>query len=376
MAGLYIHIPFCRQACRYCDFYFTVSLKYLDQYISSLIGELTSRKGTSAKEEISTVYFGGGTPSVLSAEQLLAIMQGIENSYNLKPGAEITLEANPDDLNEGYLKFLRKAGFNRLSIGVQSFQESQLEIMRRSHNAVQAVESLKMAGEAGFNNISIDLIYGLPGLSLQEWEENILKAMEQPVQHISAYHLIYEPGTVFYHWRRRGSLIELSEQASIDQYYLLRKVTAERGFEHYEISNFAREGFRSVHNSTYWKGLPYLGFGPSAHSYDGHSRRWNISSLKKYIERTERGEPYYETEILTAKDKYHDYLITSLRTVEGVNIKYVRQTFGTAMAEDLLQRAQSYIESNDLIVGKEEILMMTPEGWLKSDLIIGDLMIA
>jgi oxygen-independent coproporphyrinogen-3 oxidase len=375
MAGLYIHVPFCRQACRYCDFYFIVSLKYRDEYVSALLKELAQRSKQPMAEEISTIYLGGGTPSVLSKEQLQKIMEGVHHDYSVMESAEITLEANPDDLTVDYLRFIKEIGFNRLSVGVQSFHAKDLELMRRSHNEQQARECLERAHSEGFNNISMDLIYGLPGLSISGWEKNLRITMEQPVTHISAYHLTYEPGTVFYHWKKKGRLAELPEQTSIDQYDALRRIALAEGFEHYEISNFARKGFRSKHNSNYWTGQHYMGFGPSAHSYNGKERSWNISSLKQYLEKMERGEVVFESEALSTRDKYHEYLLTSLRTAQGADTEYIRKNFGISFEQDLLGKAAVFIDKEELVL-INGILRMTPGGWLKSDLIIEKLMLS
>ncbi|MEX0982264.1 MAG: radical SAM family heme chaperone HemW [Bacteroidales bacterium] len=374
MAGLYIHVPFCRQACRYCDFYFTVSLKYRDEFVNALLKEISYRKNYIFRDTISTIYLGGGTPSVLSKKQLDRIMGRVIRDYSIDGDAEITIEANPDDLTGESIDFLRGEGFNRLSIGIQSFQEKNLELMRRSHNAKQAKECIGLAQSKGFENISIDLIYGLPGLSLSEWEETVGIAMEQPITHISAYHLTYEPGTVFHHWKKKGRLNEVPEQISIDQYYSLRKLTGEAGFEHYEISNFALEGFRSKHNSTYWTGKKYLGLGPSAHSFNGKERCWNVSSLKQYIEKVNSGEKFTESEILTTKDSYHDYLLTSLRTSDGADTEYIHNHFGEKILTHLIGSAKPFIESEDIILEKG-ILRMTPGGWLRSDQVIEALML-
>jgi oxygen-independent coproporphyrinogen III oxidase len=375
MAGLYIHVPFCRQACRYCDFYFTVSLKYRDEYISALLKELAQRSKQPGAGEMSTIYLGGGTPSVLSKEQLQKIMKQIHHDYSVMESAEITIEANPDDLTIEYLHFLKNTGFNRLSVGVQSFHAKDLDLMRRSHNEKQARECLEQAYNVGFNNISMDLIYGLPGLSLSGWEENLRITMEQPVTHISAYHLTYEPDTVFNHWKKMGRIAELPEQTSIDMYYALRKISGTKGFEHYEISNFAREGFRSRHNSNYWTGKHYLGFGPSAHSFNGKERLWNVSSLKQYLDKMERGVDVFELEVLSPRDKYHDYLLTSLRTAEGAELGLIKKYFGVTFEQDLMGKSQIFIKRGELVL-KNGVLRMTPEGWLKSDLIIEKLMLS
>lgn len=375
MAGIYVHVPFCRQACRYCDFYFTVSLQYRDAYIDALVGEirLAGASGFMAKE-LDTVYLGGGTPSVLSENHLDRILREIHHQYTLKPDAEITLEANPDDLQPGVPERLREQGLNRLSIGIQSFREKDLALMRRSHTVQQAHACLERSEKAGFKNISIDLMYGLPGLSVSAWEKNIRTALQSPVHHLSAYHLTYEPGTVFYHWRKKGRLQEITEQVSVDQYYLLREITDSGGYEHYEISNFAKPGFRSKHNTGYWNGRHYTGFGPSAHSFNGLLRRWNISSLKEYIVKSERGEACYTEEQLTTQDRYHDRLITALRTAEGVDLDQVRKQFGEVYAEGLVQKAEKFMKTGDLEKVGNQVLRMTPGGWLKSDMVISELM--
>lgn len=374
MAGIYIHVPFCRQACRYCDFYFTVSLKYRDAYVDALLRELADRAGESTGSDVSTVYLGGGTPSVLTGEQLGMIMVRVRELFHIDPAAEVTIEANPDDLDDARLAMLRMTGFNRLSIGVQSFHAHHLELMRRSHNAGQATDAIRRSAVHGFDNINMDLIYGLPGLTSAEWEQNVLTAMELPVQHISAYHLTYEAGTVFDHWRKKGRIQELPEAASIAQYKMLRQITAAHGFEHYEISNFALPGYRSAHNSSYWSGTTYIGFGPSAHSYNGTLRRWNIASLQRYIESTQSGGTAFENEILTATDRFHDYLITALRTMEGADVALIREQFGDTIADQLLQRAAPFTGTNEMKTEGGR-LKMTPEGWLRSDLVIQELML-
>lgn len=402
MAGIYIHVPFCRQACRYCDFYFTVSLKYRDDYVDALLRELSSRAVELGQQEVSTVYLGGGTPSVLTATHLARIMNRLRQLYKVQAYAEVTLEANPDDLDDARLEMLRNQGFNRLSIGVQSFFSHHLELMRRSHNAEQASSAIKRAAEHGFENINMDLIYGLPGLTLEEWEENVRRTMDLPVQHISAYHLTYESGTVFDHWRKKGRIRELPEESSIKQYNMLRKITGEHGFEHYEISNFALPGYRSAHNSSYWSGAPYVGFGPSAHSYNGRERRWNVASLKQYIASAGTDLPGFEKETLTDRDRYHDYLITALRTSEGADLQKIRDLFGEAMVDELKKKAAPFIVSGELVIeggglrklngGQSEdttaseqamseperagsMLKMTPGGWLRSDLVTEQLML-
>jgi len=348
-------------------------LKYRDVYFETLVHELEERKNYLKNEKITTIYLGGGTPSVLSEKHLAKLLEIIHKNYLISSNPEITIEANPDDLSAGYIKGLIKMGFNRISIGIQSFIQRDLELMRRSHSASQAVLSIECARQYGFNNINVDLIYGLPNLSLTDWEQNISRASGLPIEHISAYHLSYESGTVFHHWKKQGKIDEVSEEHSINQFKLLKEITANHGFEHYEISNFAKKGYRSKHNYNYWKGINYIGFGPSAHSYNGMERRWNISSLKNYIERIAQHERYYENELLSVIDHYHDYILTSLRTIEGADLHYIRNNFGETIFGRLISLSADFELNGDLLIDKE-ILKMTPSGWLKSDLIFEKLM--
>lgn len=373
MAGIYIHVPFCRQACRYCDFYFTVSLKYRDAYVDALLRELVNRADEVSGSLISTVYLGGGTPSVLSHRHIEKIMTRVAELYEIDTAAEVTIEANPDDLDDARLKILKTTGINRLSIGVQSFHSTHLERMRRSHLAEEAVDAIQRTAAHGFDNINIDLIYGLPGLKNTEWQQDLYTTMDLPVQHISAYHLTYEPGTVFNHWKKKGKIRELPEEKSIEQYNMLREITSTHGFEHYEISNFALPGFRSKHNSSYWSGTPYVGFGPSAHSFNGKERRWNLASLKAYIENSTPGLSGFEKEVLTSRDRYHDYLITALRTKEGADLGMIRDQFGKLVADQLTVKVLPFTASGEIEMEGDE-LRMTPQGWLRSDLVLQALM--
>ena len=373
MAGIYIHVPFCRQACRYCDFYFTVSLKYRDAYVDALLRELENRADEVSGSLISTVYLGGGTPSVLSHQHLEKIMTRVKELYEIDTAAEVTIEANPDDLDDARLRILKTNGINRLSIGVQSFHSTHLERMRRSHLAEEAVDAIQRSAAHGFDNINMDLIYGLPGLKNTEWHQDLETTMDLPVQHISAYHLTYEPGTVFSHWKKKGKIRELPEENSIEQYNMLREVTSTHGFEHYEISNFALPGFRSKHNSSYWSGTMYVGFGPSAHSFNGKERRWNFASLKAYIENSAAGLSGFEKELLTSRDRYHDYLITALRTKEGADLGMIRDQFGKLVADRLTVKAVPFTASGEIVMEANE-LRMTPQGWLRSDLVLQALM--
>lgn len=374
MRGIYIHIPFCRQACRYCDFFFSVSLKYVDEYVESLVKEIELRAGEKPGSEMETLYLGGGTPSVLSDLQLGKILDTVHKYYSFREDAEWTVECNPDDLSPAYLEQLRNRGFNRISIGIQSFFERDLELMKRSHTSIQAERSVEDAAAAGFENITMDLIYGVPGQKPEEWEQNIRKALALPVSHISAYHLTFEPGTVFDHWRKKGRLLPVFEEESVKQFQVLRRLLLERDFDHYEISNFSLNGKMSAHNMLYWSGKPYLGLGPSAHSYDGTKRSWNVSSLKKYMEEVGAGSGFSETENLSAQEAYHDYLITSLRTRWGADSEYILQQFGGDISRHFEKNSKSFLEKGTLwmIDGKVAI---HPDHWLLTDHILRELFI-
>lgn len=374
MRGIYVHIPFCRQACRYCDFFFSVSLSYLDVFVERLVEEIEQKSRDCKGKQLDTLYLGGGTPSLLSEAQLDRIITAIQKAHSFRKGAEWTIECNPDDLEPGRLQTLRSMGFNRLSIGVQSFQERDLELMRRSHNARQAVDSVQKAAASGFDNISMDLIYGIPGQSAEEWEENIDKAISLPLTHISAYHLSFEPGTVFDHWRKKGRLLPVHEEASVEQYKKLREKLLPAGFEHYELSNFGRKGRRSEHNMIYWSGQAYLGFGPSAHSYDGTDRSWNLSSLKGYLEGVAGGEGISEKEHLSTDEKYHDYLITSLRTQWGSDLLHIEKLFGEGYRKHFELRAQAFLEGGTLKKTGSRIAIH-PDSWLITDHILRKLFV-
>ncbi len=374
MRGIYFHIPFCRQACRYCDFFFSVSLKYVDEYVDSLVKEIELRAGEEPGTEVETLYLGGGTPSVLSEVHLEKILNTIHTHFTFVEKAEWTIECNPDDLSPVYLDQLRYKGFNRISIGVQSFNERDLELMKRSHTSIQAERSVEDAAAAGFENITMDLIYGVPGQIPREWEQNIEKALALPVSHISAYHLTFEPGTVFDHWRKKGRLLPVHEEESVNQFQLLRSLLLERGFDHYEISNFALNGNRSAHNMLYWSGKPYLGLGPSAHTYDGTNRSWNVSSLTKYMEGVSRGSGFNETEKLSTIERYHDYLITSLRTRWGVDPNLLERQFGSDIALHFAKKSKPFLEQGTLGI-LDGHMAIHPDHWLLTDHILRELFV-
>jgi len=372
MAGLYLHIPFCRQACRYCDFFFSLSLRYVDEYVDCLVKEIELRAGDLPGTHFETLYLGGGTPSVLSSDHLQRILEAVFTHYRFQDKIEQSIECNPDDLNPEYLQKLRELGFTRMSIGIQSFQEKDLELMKRSHNALQAEESVRDATSAGFDNITMDLIYGIPGQSLNEWKDNISRALSLPVSHISAYHLSFEPGTIFDHWRKKGRLLPVHEEESIVQYKILREKLLESGFTHYEISNFALKNQMSEHNLIYWSGKPYLGFGPSAHSFDGKQRSWNVSSLKKYMDGISSGTNVSETEHISLQESYHDYLITSLRTKWGADPECITKRYGEKIARHFKQKAQTFQEEGSLRLSDGHVAIH-PDHWLIADHILREL---
>ena len=374
MAGIYIHIPFCRQKCYYCDFYKTVNTSLTQKFLAGLKQEAKVRKNYLQNETVETIYFGGGTPSVLKPEELTDILNHISKLYQLSNQVEITFEANPDDLTPKYLKAIKAAGVNRLSIGIQAFQDVHLKKMNRRHNAEQAEEVVKNAVKSGINNISVDLIYGLPDLSETQWKESLERVFRLPVQHLSAYHLTYHEGTAFYTWLRKGTLKELSENESVNQFNILLDAAENGGFEQYEISNFARDEQYSKHNTAYWLGKKYLGLGPSAHSYDQNTRRWNVSHVERYIHAVETGEEYFEEEKLSNKEHFNEYILTRIRTKWGVSLSFVNQKFGETYYQYLLEQIVKYKNAGLLLV-EDETITLSREGLFVSDEIMSDLMI-
>lgn len=372
MAGIYIHIPFCKTKCHYCDFYKSTDFTSRPDFISALMLEIEARRLELQGELIESIYFGGGTPSVLKVSEIRAILAQIYGQYQVSPQAEITMECNPDDLSDRFLTELRDSVVNRLSIGTQSFFDRDLKSMNRRHNGTQAANAVKASQDAGFNNISIDLIYGLPGQTLDEWRQNVAKAIALNVQHISAYHLSYHEGTVFYDYLKTGKIKELPDELSFEQFKLLKSELEKAGFEHYEISNFARSGKYSQHNKAYWERKSYLGFGPSAHSFDLKTRRWNVSSLRKYLKAFEQGTEYWETEVLSAQDMYNDYVITSLRTMWGISAAYLEAQFPAVYWQHFQREAKSYLQSKHLKI-EAGSYKLSPEGLFISDKIMEQL---
>jgi oxygen-independent coproporphyrinogen-3 oxidase len=373
MAGIYIHIPFCKTRCVYCDFYSTTESEMRSRYISALCREIDMRADYLHGEPVETIYFGGGTPSQLTAGDFARVFSAIERTFGTITAGEITLEANPDDLTEEYLQSLSPLPFNRISMGVQTFRDDTLRLLNRRHNAQQAVDAVARCRRAGFRNISIDLIYGLPGETEESWRADLQKAISLGVEHISAYHLIYEEGTRLYDMLRHHSVEEVDEESSVRFFEMLIDELTKAGYEHYEISNFCRPGMHSRHNTSYWQGIKYMGCGPSAHSFDGESREWNVSSLHRYIEAIESGGRDFEKEELDLTTRYNEYIITTLRTRWGADMSTLEQRFGTKLKNYCLRMARTYIDEGRLTLDGDT-LRLTRSGIFVSDGIMSDML--
>jgi oxygen-independent coproporphyrinogen-3 oxidase len=366
MAGIYFHIPFCKQACNYCDFHFATTLRQKQPLIEALSMELHLRKNYLKDSAVSTVYFGGGTPSILDREEIELLLKEVRTLYSVSADAEITLEANPDDLSTAKLEAWKQIGINRLSIGIQSFRQADLEYMNRSHNEEEAVEAVERARKAGFENISIDLIYGLPFSSDDQWQSNLEQALALNVPHISAYGLTIEPQTNFGYLHRKGKLKELPDEVVNRQFELLITALNNAGYEHYEISNFAKPGRYSKHNSSYWKGTPYLGIGPSAHGFNGKERYMNVANNKKYVEEITGNRLPETIEVLTLSDQYNDYILTRLRTSAGIDLNEVQTQFGDEMHRYLLAEARLPVDEG-LLHSSEDSLRLSHQGKFLAD---------
>ena len=427
MAGIYIHIPFCKTRCIYCDFFSSTLMNKKTQYVEALCKELELRKDYLEGEEIQTIYFGGGTPSLLSANDFKKIFAQLtplnplkgtlapektEINYGLSPlarrslrlrrvknkallcnyasqrlafsndvvgdyaepelGREITLEANPDDITPEYLESLKNLPFNRISIGIQSFNDAELRFLNRRHNAQKAIQAVKMCRDYGFSNISIDLMYGLPNQTMKIWEDTLGQALNLNIQHISAYHLIYEEETKLYELLKQRKITPAEEDLSVEMFSKMIDVLESNGFEHYEISNFAQPGFISQHNSSYWNGTHYLGIGASAHSFNGKVRHWNISDLDQYIQRINQGDLPSETEIIGEKEAYNDFILTRMRTMKGMDLNELEILFGAEKKMYCLNQAQKHID-NQTVQIQENYLKLTRKGIFISDGIMSDL---
>lgn len=371
MAGIYIHIPFCRKACHYCNFHFSTTHHQIQPMIAAIEKEalLQSRY---LQDPIETVYFGGGTPSILSIEDLQKLMTVIRNEYQIVPTAEITIETNPDDFQEEKLIAWKQLGINRLSIGIQSFFDADLQWMNRAHSSQQAEQCIKMAKAAGFDNITIDLIYGTPTLSDEAWKENVDKAISLGIDHISCYALTVEPKTGLDKMIQQKKIAAVDPDKQARHFSLLMQWLADAGFEHYEISNFSKPGKRSKHNSNYWNGVDYLGLGPSAHSFNGKSRQWNIANNALYIQSLAKDQVPFELETLTPMQQLNEYIMTSLRTMEGLSLDKVIVNWSENELAQIVQIAQKPITQSYMIL-KENHLILTNEGRLMADGIASDL---
>lgn len=372
MAGIYIHIPFCKQRCNYCAFYSTTLYNIRERYVDALCKEILMRKEYAASAPIETIYFGGGTPSTLTLEQLQKICNTIYDVHSVSPTAEVTIECNPDDLTPEFLTQLRRLPFNRISMGVQSFNDTQLKRLGRRHNADKARQAVKNAREAGYDNISIDLIFALPGSTLSDWEHDLKSAIALRPDHLSAYNLTYEEGTPLHRALERGDFTELSEEENVEQFQMLITKLKEAGYRHYEISNFALPGRESRHNSSYWNDTPYIGIGAAAHSYNGTSRQWNIADIKEYMEGVESDAPNFEIEELTEEERYNDTILTRLRTAKGLPLAWMKERFCEKLYNYLLRSAEKEIALGNM---KKEngSLSLTEKGIFISDAVIREL---
>ncbi|MDF1673244.1 MAG: radical SAM family heme chaperone HemW [Vicingaceae bacterium] len=371
MAGIYLHIPFCKQACSYCDFHFSTSLKHKASFVNALVKEIIQKKDF-LKTEINTIYFGGGTPSLLDLEDLNLIIDAIYSNYNIAQNIELTFECNPDDLTSKKLKELKQIRVNRLSIGTQSFFYEDLQFFNRAHNSNQAEQSILLSQDLGFENITIDLIYNTPTLTMQKWEQNLDKVNELKVPHLSAYTLTVEPNTALHHQVKTNQTSLPTDEEAIKQFKLLMAKTKSFGLTQYEVSNFGAAGFYSQHNSNYWKGQEYLGFGPSAHSYYKNKRSWNVSNNIKYIKAINNEEKYNEEELIDKKTAYNEYVLTRLRTIWGIEKDYIETNFSVAINQHFNKELEQYLKTSYLQTKKGKITL-TQEGIFIADKISSDL---
>ena len=373
MAGIYIHIPFCAKRCLYCDFFSSTDMQFKTPYIQAIIREMELRKDYIDNEPIETIYFGGGTPSQLGEKDFEKIFDAINRIFDTSQCQEITLEANPDDMTPEYVASLQKLPFNRISMGVQSFQEKDLRFLNRRHNREQAIRAVALCKEHGISNINIDLIYGLPGQTLDEWSLNLEEAIQLDVPHISAYHLIYEERTALYKLLKEGGITPVDEELSVSLFSTLINRLTKAGYLHYEISNFARPGYISQHNSSYWLGKKYIGIGAAAHSYNGSNRLWSVSSLPLYLKGIATETPAVEIEELDENTQYNDFIITRLRTMWGIQLQKIKELFGEEKWNYLKQQAEPYLQQN-LLNLQNETLKLSKKGIFISDGIMSDLL--
>lgn len=373
MAGIYIHIPFCKQACNYCDFHFSTSMKKKDEMILALVKEIEMRKSDFENDVVETIYFGGGTPSRLQISDIRLLINEVYKHYKVAENPEITLEANPDDLSENYLIELSKIGINRLSIGIQSFFEDDLKMMNRAHNSEEAKKCLEIATQH-FDNISLDLIYGIPAMSNEKWKYNIDTALSFGVNHISSYALTVEPKTALKKLIQSGKIDAPKDEVALEHFEILVETLTANGFIHYELSNFGKENYFSRNNSSYWLGKKYIGIGPSAHSYNGVSRSWNVANNSMYIKSINNNKLPNETEILSVIDAYNEYVMTGLRTIWGISLNKIKFDFGKEFLDYLMKQSQKFL-NDDLLFIENNILKSTKKGKFLCDGIASDLFI-
>jgi oxygen-independent coproporphyrinogen-3 oxidase len=369
MAGIYIHIPFCRKLCSYCDFYHVISGGDHSDYLKAVMEEAIIRKNYLGPETVSTVYFGGGTPSVLTPKELGSVLGQLKKNFKFEKENEITIEMNPDDVTATYLKELKGQGINRISLGVQSWHDDDLRLMNRRHNASQADTALEIIFGAGFDNVSVDLIYGIPGMTTARWELNLDRTLSTGISHLSAYHMTIEQDTEFGKMKKRGLLQEIDEEESSAQFNMLIDKTESAGFIQYEISNFGKPGFFSIHNTNYWKQVPYLGLGPSAHSFNRYSRQWNVRDLKKYIRYIKGKREFFEREELDLKTRFNEYVMTSLRTMWGMDLEYIEKTFEKEGYDYVMNLSGKFV-GYGLMKHEKNTLILSNQGKMISDNII------
>ncbi len=371
MSGIYIHIPFCKQACHYCDFHFSTSMKKKDEIVLALAKEIEMRKAEFKEDIVETIYFGGGTPSVLSNKEINFLIEEVYKNYKVSENPEITLEANPDDLSSERILELSKSPINRLSIGIQSFYEEDLKMMNRAHNSAEAIKCLEEATKY-FDNISLDLIYGIPGLTDEMWKQNIETALSFGVPHISSYALTVEPKTALRKLIDTGKIAEPQDEVASNHFMILVDILQKNGFIHYELSNFGKENYFSKTNSAYWLGKKYIGIGPSAHSYDGEKRGWNVANNSLYLKSIRENILPIETEVLSKSDRYNEYIMTGLRTIWGVSLERIEKEFGLDYLNYLQKQSEKFLK-DDLVFIEDNILKPTIKGKFLTDGIASDL---
>ena len=374
MSGIYIHVPFCKSKCAYCNFFSLVTEKKVDDYVEALKKEIVDRRSYLGDELVETIYFGGGTPSLLPTKYVEEILELLNKNYNIISNPEITLEINPDTIDKEKMFALKQLGVNRMSIGIQSFHDDDLRYLGRRHDSRHAMQVLEDLKAVDFEKITLDLIYGMPTLTEEKWNKNLDIFFSTGITHLSAYALTVEPKTILGQKIEKGELQGVSEEETILHYDVLVERTKVNGFEHYEISNFAKDGCRSRHNSIYWKDVKYLGLGPSAHSYDGNSRQWNVSNLTKYIQLVGNSEEYYEKEILTLDDKFNEYVMTSLRTSWGCDIEKIERDYGKSYASHFLKNVKKYLGAGEMLKDVNTY-KLTDEGMLFADGIAAELFV-